>query len=347
MAGARASTAAIACGRCLGEPCSAFPAGCCRLLHSRLLSPLGPARADLDLVRPSSHPVSADPSIGEIVRTRMGAHVFNRLVEPLLGSVHAGRAGTLSAQSTAPQIASLAQSNRSLYLGMRRRPAPAPAAGGSAGPVLVTLNTGLDDLIEALAEQLTDATIRRDSAVTALTHALTAESTPPNVGGYRLDLDDGSLIGADVVVVATPAFVSAAVVAAASSQLGALLEEIEYANVAKVCLVYPRSAFPADLAGTGFLVPPEEGSLIVGCTWSSLKWPHLRGQRRGAHPLHGRPARRQPLDHHDGNRPRATGARRSGRRHGPGRHAHRTTRAAPAARHAPIPRGPRRPTRRH
>jgi oxygen-dependent protoporphyrinogen oxidase len=27
--------------------------------------------------------------------------------------------------------------------------------------------------------------------------------------------------------------------------------------------------------GTGFLVPPEEGKLLVGCTWSSAKWPHL------------------------------------------------------------------------
>jgi len=29
------------------------------------------------------------------------------------------------------------------------------------------------------------------------------------------------------------------------------------------------------LDGTGFLVPPEEGKLLVGCTWSSAKWPHL------------------------------------------------------------------------
>jgi oxygen-dependent protoporphyrinogen oxidase len=29
------------------------------------------------------------------------------------------------------------------------------------------------------------------------------------------------------------------------------------------------------LDGTGFLVPPEEGKLMVGCTWSSAKWPHL------------------------------------------------------------------------
>jgi oxygen-dependent protoporphyrinogen oxidase len=40
-------------------------------------------------------------------------------------------------------------------------------------------------------------------------------------------------------------------------------------------LAYPRSAIGRPLDGTGFLVPPEEGKLLVGCTWSSAKWPHL------------------------------------------------------------------------
>ncbi|WP_158251246.1 protoporphyrinogen oxidase [Cryobacterium sp. Y11] len=248
-------------GTIFGVPGALLP-----LIRSRLLSPLGLLRAALDLVLPRSRSTAADPSIGELVRTRMGAEVFNRLVEPLLGGVHAGRADTLSAHSTAPDIAALARTHRSLYLGMRRR--SARATGG--GPVLVTLNTGLGALIDALAAQLTDAAVRRGSAVTSVT-----PTAGPLTTCYRVDLDDGSAIDADMVVLATPAFVSARLIAAAAPQLGALLDEIEYASVATVCLAYPRSAFPVDLVGTGFLVPPEEGRLIVGCTWSSLKWPHL------------------------------------------------------------------------
>ena len=249
------------------------PGGLLPLLRSRLLSPLGLARAACDLVLPRRRATSADPSVGELVRARMGAQVFNRMVEPLLGGIHAGRADTLSAQSTAPGIAALAGTHRSLYLGMRRRPAPA-TGGGSTGPALVTLSTGLDGLINALGATLTDATIRRGSSVTAVTPELT-RTGEPSVSAYRVDLDDGSVIGADVVVLATPAFESAGIVAAAAPQLAALLGAIEYANVATICLAFPRAAFPADLSGTGFLVPPEEGRLIVGCTWSSLKWPHL------------------------------------------------------------------------
>ncbi|WP_166787970.1 protoporphyrinogen oxidase [Cryobacterium adonitolivorans] len=249
------------------------PGGLLPLVRSRLLSPLGLARAACDLVLPRGRTASADPSVGELVRARMGAQVFNRMVEPLLGGIHAGRADTLSAQSTAPGIAALARTHRSLYLGMRRRPAP-PTGGGSTGPSLVTLNTGLEGLINALAATLPGATVRWGSAVTAVSPELTLTEERPATA-YRVDLDDGSVIGADVVVLATPAFASAGIIGAAAPQLGALLGAIEYANVATICLAYPRAAFPADLAGTGFLVPPEEGRLIVGCTWSSLKWPHL------------------------------------------------------------------------
>jgi len=45
--------------------------------------------------------------------------------------------------------------------------------------------------------------------------------------------------------------------------------------VATIWLSYPRSAMGRALDGTGFLVPPEEGKFMVGCTWSSAKWPHL------------------------------------------------------------------------
>ena len=54
-----------------------------------------------------------------------------------------------------------------------------------------------------------------------------------------------------------------------------MLDEIPYVDVATIWLAYPRSAMGRPLDGTGFLVPPEENRFLVGCTWSSAKWPHL------------------------------------------------------------------------
>ena len=234
------------------------------LLRSRLLSPAGLARAGLDLVLPRRRPVSHDPSIADLVAPRLGSQVFDRLVEPMLGGVHAGRAAELSAHSTVPDIEALARKNRSLYLGLRRLRRHAPPASG--GPILVTLGGGLVRLVEALVARLGEADLRLDSTV----HLVARDGS-----GYRVNLVDGSSIAADAVVLATPAFVTAQLLADLSPDASRVLEQVPYVDVATIWLAYPRSAVGRALDGTGFLVPPEEGKLLVGCTWSSAKWPHL------------------------------------------------------------------------
>jgi oxygen-dependent protoporphyrinogen oxidase len=234
------------------------------LLRSRLLSPAGLARAALDLVLPRSRSIARDPSIADLVAPRLGSQVFDRLVEPLLGGVHAGRANELSARSTVPDIAALARNNRSLYLGLRRLRRRAPAASG--GPVLVTLAGGLVRLVEALEARLGDDALQVNCTASLVTRV---------DDGYRVDLADGQSIVADAVVLATPAFVSAQLLADLAPGAAKVLEEVPYVDVATIWLAYPRSALGRPLDGTGFLVPPEENKLMVGCTWSSAKWPHL------------------------------------------------------------------------
>jgi protoporphyrinogen/coproporphyrinogen III oxidase len=234
------------------------------LLKSRLLSPAGLARAALDLVLPPRHSMSSDPSIADLVSPRLGSQVFDRLVEPLLGGVHAGRAAELSARSTVPEIAAIARKNRSLYFGLRKLRRHAPPSSG--GPILVSLEGGLGGLVEALASRLGNGDVRLDSAARAVVR----------VGdGYRVDLVDGPSVEADAVVLATPAFVTSRLLTDLSPDVATVLTEIPYVDVATIWLAYPRSAVQRPLDGTGFLVPPEEGKLLVGCTWSSAKWPQL------------------------------------------------------------------------
>ncbi len=234
------------------------------LLRSRLVSPAGLARAGMDLVLPRRRALSRDPSVAELVGPRLGSQVFGRLVEPLLGGVYAGQAGELSARSTVPDIAALARGNRSLYLGLRRLRRHAPPASG--GPALLTLAGGLVRLVEALAAPLAGDDLRPDTAARLVAR----------VGaGYRVELVDGRSIVADVVVLATPAFVTARLLAELAPAVATVLAGVPYADVATIWLAYPRSAVHRRLDGTGFLVPPREGKLLVGCSWSSAKWPHL------------------------------------------------------------------------
>ena len=239
------------------------------LMKSGLMSPAGLARAAMDLVLPRRHTSCPDPSIADLVTPRLGSQVFDRLVEPLLGGVHAGRAAELSAHSTVPDIEALARNNRSLYLGLRKMRRHAPPATGA--PVLVTLDGGLGRLVEALVARLAGDDLRLNAAASSIARIGT---------GYRVDLVDGQSIAADAVVLATPAFATAGLLAELAPEAASVLAEIPYVDVATIWLSYPRSALGRPMDGTGFLVPPEEGRLMVGCTWSSAKWPHLADDNR-------------------------------------------------------------------
>ncbi|MET8763339.1 protoporphyrinogen oxidase [Lentzea sp. NPDC004782] len=228
------------------------------LLESRLLSPAGLLRAAGDLVLPATA-LPDDPTVAELVRARFGDQVLDRLVDPLLGGIHAGRADRLSARSTVPDIEGLARESRSLHLALRRR-----ANGASSGPAFATLETGMSGLVDALAATLDD--VRLGTAAIAV---------EPLAHGYRVHLDPGGPLDVDAVVLAVPAPAAARLLAPLAPDAAVALDEIPYADVASVVLAYPQQAVRRPLDGTGFLVPPAEGRLIVGCTWLPAKWSHL------------------------------------------------------------------------
>ncbi|MFI0349262.1 protoporphyrinogen oxidase [Actinomadura sp. 9N407] len=240
------------------------------LADSRVLSPSGMARVPLDLVLPET-PRGSDVSVADYIGARMGREVVDRLVEPLLGGVYAGRVEQLSFESTLPAVAAAARSHRSLIAAVRgiRQAAPDPAA---AGPVFATLPGGLGTLPELVAEDLTAAggTIRTGTMVREL------HRTPD---GWRLTLGptrDPEQVDADAVVLAVPAAPAARLlnddVPAATRELS----RVEYASMAIITLAYSTTAFRRFPRGSGYLVPAVEGREVKAVTFSSIKWPHLR-----------------------------------------------------------------------
>src|SRR5581483_11819309 len=82
------------------------------------LSPLGLARAGLDLLLPKSA-AGEDVALGSLVRRRLGAQVADRLVAPLIGGIYAGDVDRLSARAVAPAVFAAAERERSLIRAMR------------------------------------------------------------------------------------------------------------------------------------------------------------------------------------------------------------------------------------
>ncbi|MHB1712224.1 MAG: protoporphyrinogen oxidase, partial [Acidimicrobiales bacterium] len=211
-----------------GVPSQVLP-----LLRSGILSPSGIARAGLDLVLPR-HDHGDDPTVAQVIGGRFGLEAVDRLVDPLLAGISAGRADSLSLRATAPDIEALASGSRSLLLGLRdrRRQATEP----TPGPLFISLRGGLGRLVDRLAEELAAAgvEVRTGTPVTQLGR---------DGSRWRLDPLDGPVDG---VVLTAPAFVTAPLLAEISPIASLGLAGVEYSSVVVATLAYREEAFPCE-----------------------------------------------------------------------------------------------------
>lgn len=221
-----------------------------------VLDPAERARAALDRVLPRT-PVGDDVAVGPFVAARLGRPVVDRLVDPLLGGVYAGRADDLSLAATIPALARAARRERSL-LRASAAAAPAPAPG----PVFWALRGGVGRLPAAVAAYA-GARVRTRCPVRGLERTAT---------GWRLTVGsaaDPGCVDADGVVLAVPAAAAARLLAGLAPAAAADLAGIGYASVAIVTLGYRE---PVPIPGSGFLVPASAGRLVKGVTLTTQKW---------------------------------------------------------------------------
>ncbi|WP_222266221.1 protoporphyrinogen oxidase [Modestobacter marinus] len=227
-----------------------------------VLTPAGVARvaaeADLPPLR-----LDGDVAVGRLLRERLGDEVVDRLVEPLLGGVYAGRADELSLAATMPGLfAQLRRSSSVLAAATAEREAGARSRGDDDGPVFMTVAPGIGSLPDVL--------LRASGAEVRL--GTRAERLRRTRAGFDVELAGGEVLAADAVLLATPAGPTARLLAEVAPGAVEPLAGIPYASMAVVAMAFPAQPLPA---GSGLLVPPVTGRLVKGVTVSSAKWPHL------------------------------------------------------------------------
>jgi oxygen-dependent protoporphyrinogen oxidase len=234
------------------------------LAASGLLTGRELGRVPLDSWLPRTR-MGEDVSVGRFVTARMGRAVVDRLVEPLLGGVYAGRADELSLEATVPQLAPHARRERSLLAAARASRAGADGVDGVDAAVFGAPRGGVGRLPEAVA---------RHSGARVRTGAIVRElSRTPD--GWRLVVGptrDPEEVLADAVVLAVPAAPTARLLRPHAPAAASDLAQVRYSSVAIVALAFPVNAFPRRPTGSGFLVPPVDGRSVKAVTFSSTKW---------------------------------------------------------------------------
>jgi protoporphyrinogen/coproporphyrinogen III oxidase len=255
------------------------PADIDELAATGVVSAEGVARARREPDLPAEPAEPGDVSVTGYIGARLGAEVVDRLVDPLLGGVYAGRSEDLSFAATLAPLAAATAGHRTLTeaaASLIPPPAPAAADDNSKRPptaaVFVTLTTGLGALPEALAKA-SNADVRTGAMVRDL--ARTQD-------GWRLTV--GSAAGpeylkADAVILAIPATPAARLLSRTVPAASSALSQIPYASMAIITLAYRSADFlerqSPGQPRSGYLVPAVDGRAVKAVTFSTVKWPHL------------------------------------------------------------------------
>lgn len=219
-----------------------------------------------------------DVPVGELVATRLGDAVTDRLVEPLLGGVYAGHARLISAAAAAPGLLSAARAGESLVAAAARAvPVTDPAA--PRPPVFAGIDGGLHRLPQQLAQRLTER------GVTLRTGTIVRELRRTDTGWEVVTgpVPAPEVHQGDRVVVAVPSAPTARLLQPVAPEAAEALGTVETASMAVLTLAFAAEDLP-DLVGSGFLVPPRDGRFIKAATFSANKWDWVRANGAGVGP---------------------------------------------------------------
>jgi len=227
-------------------------------------------RATLDTVEPAM-PLTKDVSVAEFVGARLGSAVVDRLVEPLLGGVYAGRAEELSLHACLPQLWDALAAGSSLMAAVRAS-TPASPAGPSAAPPPAPVFAGLDGGVARLADGVR---VAAEAAGARLRTGVTVRELHRRDEGWRLVCGSArspEIVDADAVILTCPAVPTSKLLGKVAPSAAAELADIPYASMAIVTLAVHRSTA---FEGSGFLAGAGSLTAVKGATYSSTKWPWL------------------------------------------------------------------------
>ena len=252
-----------------------LPDGAPTFLTSRLISWPGKLRLALEPTPfIASAPAGVDETLAAFGRRRLGGEALDKLIAPMVSGIFAGDPETMSLESCFPRIAELEREYGGLIramimLGKKKKKdiAEGKVVSSAAGPggVLTSFREGIQYLSDALTTSL-------GGIVKA---GITVTSVQKGAGSpYQVACSDGMCYEADQVIMASPAFAAAEMLAGLDNGISTVLRQIPYASMTVICFGYGREQIKCSLDGFGYLIPKKEGRNTLGTLWDSSMFEH-------------------------------------------------------------------------
>ncbi|MGK7378800.1 protoporphyrinogen oxidase [Planococcus sp. 1R117A] len=201
-----------------------------------------------------------DSSIGEFLEAFLGKELVNNQIAPVLSGVYSGNLHELTLSSTLPYLVEYKNKYGSIIKGLEDNKAHFQ---GAANKKFISFDEGMSVLIDRLEEELDEVTIFKGVETTEL---------QKKDGQYEVELANGEMVMADVVILATPHETAQKLLN--EKELDREFERLLNSSLISVYIGFelPDAQLPED--GTGFIVSQESDLLCNACTWTSRKWSH-------------------------------------------------------------------------
>ena len=228
-------------------------------LASGYLSPLARLRMLAEFAFPHQLGGEEETALAFCSR-RFGREFAERVMDPLVAGIYAGRASELSVLAIFPKLVALERIYGSVSLGLmhRRR-----EGGKMPSSRLFSWREGIAALPRALTRRL-GGSVRTGIAVRRVRR---------EADGFRIDAGKDGVFGARAVVMATQPHVAAQLLDGLDDTAAAAAGEIEAPPLAVVFLGFKRNQVDHPLDGLGFLTAEVEGRNINGAQFSSTMFP--------------------------------------------------------------------------
>ena len=223
-----------------------------------------PARAEELRHLAMQRPPDFDESVSSFVRRHFGEEITATLAGPLLAGVFGGDVEQLSAAAVMPAFVKMEREHGSLVTAVQKQQRELKQNAA----VFTTLRSGLQTLIECMADRLPADTVRLHHPVISLAR----------VGArWQVTTANASELY-DSVVIAAPVHVARQLLASLDARFDDLLG-IEATSAIVIALAYEGAGAerPQIPPGFGFLVPqpkPTTARSLLACTFVDQKFAH-------------------------------------------------------------------------
>ncbi|GGJ48391.1 protoporphyrinogen oxidase [Deinococcus roseus] len=196
-----------------------------------------------------------DESLASFITRRFGPEATTTIAEPMLGGIYVSDPQKLSMQAAFPQYLRMEQEHGSVIRGVRENHRKNPPTK----PVFYSLKNGMGSLIERLYTELHEH-IQLGANVVRIDRE------------HRVHLEDGEVIEASQVILATPAATSKAFLQEDFADTARLLDEMETNSSAVAVFGFSRDQIELDTSTYGFIVSGFEETPLLAATLHSSKF---------------------------------------------------------------------------